>query len=161
MDSWNTDKRTDKERFFDGLYSIPKLESEDTLETSAVTLLLATSREQRNTVPSLISRRSRASTATLGVPTVPAVTRSSTMPTPKSEKMIPAAPVGHTNQQPPAPTLLWSSPPPESSRMLSSAAEAGKAGKAGKRKRVTKPAPELRVKKQIFKDLYFCEYALC
>lgn len=68
------------------------------------------------------------------------------MPTTKSEKMV----------SDPAPPR--SPPPPESSRMLSSPAVAGK---AEKRKRVTKPVPASSQKNQIFKNLYFCECALC
>lgn len=155
MDTWDTDQRTDKERFFDGLYSIPKLDSDDILETSAATLLLAASRDQRNIIPSLARRRPRASSVKSGTPTTPAITRASTMPTPRSKKMESVAPQPYASLLPPTLPLLRSSPPPDSSRILSSSAVSGK---AEKRKRVTKPAPQ---KKQIFKDLYFCECALC
>lgn len=157
MDTWNTDKRTDKERFFDGLYSIPKLDSDDILETSATTLLLAASRDQRNTIPSLFRRRSRVSTTTPGTPAVPAITRSFTMPTLKSKSMVSAVPEACASSPPPDLTLPRSSPPPESSRILSSPATAK--GKPGKRKRAAKPKPALALKKQIFKDFYFCECA--
>lgn len=155
MDPWSADKRTDKERFFDGLYSIPKLDSDDTPETSAATLLLAASRDQRNTVPNLIPRGFYASTATLDTPAAPATTRASTMPTTKSEKMVPTA---CASLPPPDPTPLRSPPPPESSRMLSSSAVTGK---VEKRKRAAKSAPALSQKNQIFKNLYFCECTLC
>lgn len=142
MNTWETwdpepDNLSNKElksNFFNGLYSLHSLSDSDPLEASEASLLLATSRDQRN--KRLIRRSSH----------VPA---SSARPAPKMATQEVSA---GSSTAPAAPAPRVSSIPPDSSRVVF-----GDPGKVVKRKRTVKVMPSAG-KKRIFNGLYFCKY---